>query len=73
MARKIDLTDFGITDDTQRGYEAAKAGKAHYRHDRWWIDDNGAELARREVVKGIEAYYQDADAADLADTQECAR
>ena len=63
------MDTFDTTDDRQRGYEAARAGIVGYRHDRYWIDTPGcAELVRPDVVKGIVAYYQDADAADLRDT-----
>lgn len=62
-----------IMDDKQRGYQAAAAGQVSYRHNRYWIDTDGcAELCRPDVVKGITAYYRDAAAADLADTQRCA-
>ena len=65
--------EFETMDDMQRGYNAARAGLAAFRHGRYWIDsDSGAELCRPDVVKGIVAYYRDADAADLADTQRAA-
>ncbi|MBK9003524.1 MAG: hypothetical protein IPM41_06565 [Sphingomonadales bacterium] len=67
------MDTFDTTDDRQRGYEAARHGLVSYRHGRYWIDTPGcAELARPDVVKGIAAYYRDADAADLRDTQRCA-
>ncbi len=66
-------TEFDTMDERQRGYQAAKAGQVSYRHNRWWIyDATGAELCRPDVVKGIAAYYCDADARDMADTQRCA-
>lgn len=65
--------EFDTMDERQRGYQAAAAGVVSYRHDRYWIDTQGcAELCRPDVVKGITAYYRDADARDLADTQRCA-
>ena len=49
--------ELSTTDDKQRGYQAAQAGLVSYRHGRYWIDDNdGAELARPDVVRGILAY-----------------
>lgn len=62
--------DTETLDDFRRGYQAAKAGLVSHRHGRYWIDmSNCAELCRPDVVKGIIAYYRDADAADLYDTQ----
>jgi len=57
-----EMTDF------QRGYDAARTGKVDHRHGRYWIDwNNGAELARPEVVKGIKSFYRDAAKTTLED------
>lgn len=69
MTRNGTFAEFETVDDFQRGYDATMAGKVAFRHGRYWIDDNNsAELARPEVVKGIEAAYRDIDARDYADT-----
>lgn len=61
--------DFEDYSDFARGYRAARNGLVENAHGRWWIVTlNCKELARPEVVDGIEAYYRDADARDEADT-----
>jgi hypothetical protein len=67
------VPEFDTMDDVQRGYQAAQAGKVDYCHNRYWINyERHVELCRPQVVKGILAYYADADAVDLRDTQRCA-
>ena len=57
------FNEFETADEFERGYNAARMGKVDHRHGRWWIDDNGAELCRPEVIKGITAFYRDASKA----------